>query len=198
VICVGRPATRLIGGLMGANKEYLATVALGNVSTTLDPEGEISAGGPVDQIDEPGIESVLETFRGTIMQAPPQYSAVKHKGKPLYHYARKGVHVEKEPRRVTIHTLEWRRKTVRGENGTLTLELRIVCSKGTYIRSLAADIGRTLGCGAYLAALRRTRSGFFNVENAVPGSGLYERKSPELVRANMIPVENIQKILQLS
>lgn len=197
VICIGRPATRLIGGLMDGRKEYLATMVLGKVSTTLDPEGDISDGGPVAGIDAQQVEAVLEQFRGTILQTPPQYSALKHKGKPLYHYARKGVHVEKEPREVNIHTLEWQRHESIDENGIFTLNLRVVCSKGTYIRSLAADIGSVLECGAYLTALRRTQSGFFNVSNAMPGDGLYEENAPELVRANMIPLEEFQKILQL-
>lgn len=198
VICIGRQATRLIGGLMDGDKEYLATVVLGKVSTTLDPEGDISVGGPVGLIGKSDIEAVMETFAGTIKQTPPQYSAVKHKGKPLYHYARKGEYVEKEPRQVTVHTLEWRRNESKQSDGILVLDLRIVCSKGTYIRSLAADIGTALGCGGYLAALRRTESGFFNVSNAVPGNGLYEENASELIHENIISVAEVQKSLQLS
>lgn len=198
VICIGRPATRLIDGLMDGRKEYLATVVLGKVSTTLDPEGEITEGGPVDSIDDRRIETVLARFRGKIMQKPPQYSAVKYKGKPLYHYARKGVHVEKEPRAVTIHTLERQPTEIRHESGTVKLDLRVVCSKGTYIRTLADDIGAALGCGAYLSALRRTQSGFFVVSDALPGNALYEENAPELVHGSMIPLEEIQKLLQLS
>lgn len=198
VVCIGRPATRLIGGLMDGDKEYLATVVLGRVSTTHDPEGEISPGEPVDHIDDQQIESVMQGLRGTIMQTPPQYSALKHKGKPLYHYARKGVHVEKAPRQVKIHTLEWERNGATGTSGGAALDLRIVCSKGTYIRTLAADIGTALGCGAYLSALRRTGSGFFTVSAAVAGAELYEENAPELVRDNMISLQEVQKLLQLS
>ena len=198
VICIGRPATRLVGELMDGCKEYLATMVLGKVSTTLDPEGEISAGGPVSRITTEQIEAALEPFRGNIMQTPPQYSAVKHKGKPLYHYARKGEYVEKAPRAVRIHTLEWQRSESVDGNPISTLDLRIICSKGTYIRSLAADIGSTLGCGAYLSTLRRTQSGFFNVSESVPGSELYTENASNLVREYMIPVDEIQKSLQLS
>jgi len=197
VLCIGRPATRLIEQLMVGEKEYLATVILGKTSTTLDPEGDISAGGATDRVNGELVESVLARFRGTIMQTPPQYSAVKHKGKPLYHYARRGVHVEKEPRQVTIHTLEWDRNAGEQGGGLSALDLRIVCSKGTYIRSLAADIGEELGCGAYLSALRRTQSGCFNVSDAVDGTALYSGDGPELVKKNMITVEDIRKTLQL-
>lgn len=198
VICIGRAATRIISGLMGGRKEYLATMVLGKVSTTLDPEGEITDGGPVSRIDDQQIDAVFEQFRGPIMQTPPQYSAVKYKGKPLYHYARKGVYVEKEPREVSIHTLEWQRNESINENGIAALDLRITCSKGTYIRSLAADIGSVLGCGAYLSALRRTQSGFFNVAKAIPGGELYKENATELVRENMMSVDEVQKSLQLS
>lgn len=198
VICIGRPATRLIGGLMEGSKEYFATVVLGKVSTTHDPEGQISDGEPAESLDDDLIESVMARFRGEILQTPPHYSAVKYKGKPLYHYARKGVHVEKEPRAVTIQTLEWGRSRPVGEVQAVALDLRIVCSKGTYIRSLAADMGRALGCGAYLDSLRRTASGFFTVSEAIPGGGLYGERAAELVRENMIPLEEVQNLLQLS
>ncbi len=91
VVCIGRPATRLIGMLMEGKKTYQATVVLGKVSTTQDPEGEISEGGPMSGIDRDTIGVALDRFKGTIMQTPPRFSALKHKGKPLYHYARKGI-----------------------------------------------------------------------------------------------------------
>ena len=106
VVCIGRPATRLIGMLMEGEKTYQARVVLGMVSTTQDPEGEISAGGPVTGLDRDAIEASLASFRGVIMQTPPRFSALKHKGKPLYHYARKGIAITKEPREVTRHELE--------------------------------------------------------------------------------------------
>jgi len=198
VICIGRPATRLIDGLMGGDKEYLATMVLGKISTTLDPEGDISEGGPVPVLDDCTVEDVLAKFRGAIMQTVPQYSAVKHKGKPLYHYARKGIHVEKEPRQVHVHTLERVQSETEATGDAAVLDLRIVCSKGTYIRSLAADIGAELGCGAYLSALRRTRSGFFDVSGALHGDVLYETNSAEQVRRQMITVPQVEKYLQLS
>ncbi|MDA8163694.1 MAG: hypothetical protein M0017_01490, partial [Desulfobacteraceae bacterium] len=114
------------------------------------------------------IEACLAALRGEQLQAPPAFSAVKHEGRPLYYYARKGIAVGKEPRRIFIREL-----ASGGLDGD-RLAIRVVCSKGTYIRTLAADIGRCLGCGAHLAALRRLRSGPFSVTNALPGAELQD------------------------
>ena len=105
---------------------------------------------------------------GEQLQTPPQYSALKHKGKPLYHYARRGITIEKAPRPVTIFRLDLL------DAGPDTLHILVDCSKGTYIRTLAADIGRVLGCGAHLVALRRLQSGPFTVDNAVDGATLHD------------------------
>ncbi len=196
VVCIGRPATRLIGKLMEGEKTYQAMVVLGKVSTTHDPEGEISAGGPVSDLDRDTVETALQGFRGTIMQTPPRFSALKHKGKPLYHYARKGIAVTKEPREVTIHELELKGLELDSNEGSPSMELRIKCSKGTYIRSLAEDIGTTLGCGAYLSALRRTQSGCFTVEDSIPGDSLDDSGRAEWVRQQRIDVGRIQNLLQ--
>jgi len=196
VVCIGRPATRLISLMMEGEKRYQATVVLGKVSTTLDPEGEISEGGSVDQFDGEKIFEVLSQFRGEIWQAPPRFSALKHKGKPLYHYARKGIEIEKEPRQVTIHELELSGKGLLLDGAEATMELTIRCGKGTYIRSLAADIGRVLGCGAYLSALRRTQSGFFSVADSIPGAYFYDAERIEPVKEHRISVEEVHKLLQ--
>ncbi len=196
VVCIGRPATRLIGSLMDGEKSYLATLTLGQVSTTLDPEGEITQGGPHDQLDIELVEQVLSRFRGPILQKPPQFSAVKHKGKPLYHYARRGIQIEKEAREVVIYQLEMSSTGLSAVDAEPKIELEIRCSKGTYIRSLAADIGEALGCGAYLSELRRTRSGFFSVANSVPGAYLFDAEMSEHVRAQRISIEEVQKLLQ--
>ena len=196
VVCIGRPATKLIGMLMEGEKTYLATVVLGKISTTQDPEGEISEGGAVSGIDRGAIEKVLEDFRGTIMQTPPQFSALKHKGKPLYHYARKGITITKEPREVTVHELELTDLELTPEEGAPSIDLRIKCSKGTYIRSMAEDIGSALGCGAYLSALRRTQSGCFTVEDSIPGDWLDDALNTQWVRQRRIEVEQVQKLLQ--
>ncbi len=197
IVCMGRPATRLIDALMNGAKTYRARLVLGRVSTTQDPEGEIRRGGSVQSVDEATVEEVLAHFRGAIMQRPPSFSALKHKGKPLYHYARKGIIITKEPRPVTVHDLRVHGSglTIHGEEGSL--ELLVTCSKGTYVRSLAEDIGRALGCGAYLSALRRTHSGAFSVSEAVPGDFLDNPEKADWIRDQQISLEELHNILQL-
>lgn len=158
-LCLGE-ATKFASDLLDADKEYRAWVALGAVTTTGDAEGEVLTRASVD-VDDRRIEAALARLRGPIDQVPPMYSAVKLDGRALYSYARAGLEVERPSRRVTIDTLEltaWR--------GT-ELEIRVACSKGTYIRVLAEELGRLLGCGAHLAGLRRTRVGTLKLEDAV-------------------------------
>ncbi len=179
IVCVARSATKHIEHFMGGDKEYVATLQLGVETETLDTEGEVTAQRPVPYLDTALLEEVLLPFRGDLLQAPPHYSAVKHKGKPLYHYARKGIEINKPPRPITIHELEQLSFT------DVTLQIRVVCSKGTYIRVLAADIGNALGCGAHLIALRRTRSGSFHVDNALDGNVLVEEGATVQVMAQL-------------
>jgi tRNA pseudouridine55 synthase len=123
---------------------------------------------------------------GEQTQLPPIYSALKHKGKPLYHYARKGIEIERAPRTITISALECL------DLGRETIKIRVRCGKGTYIRTLAVDIGRKLGCGAHLIALRRLQSGFFSVEGAVDGAELIEPvQAREILLANRLTVEDV-------
>ena len=150
-LCFGA-ATKFAQASLDADKRYLATLRLGATSTTADGEGEITLVREA-QVDRAMLESACTAFVGAIDQVPPMHSALKRDGKPLYEYARAGIELEREPRRVTIH---WIRVT-EGEGDRWTID--VACSKGTYIRTLAADIGAALGCGAYLAALRRTGSG---------------------------------------
>ena len=150
-------ATKFAGPLLDADKEYIATVKLGERTTTGDAEGSVVRTRPVN-IER--LARVLEDFKGEIEQVPPMHSALKHKGTPLYRLARRGEEVERAPRKVRIAQLEVLDCT------PPQLVLRVVCSKGTYIRVLAEDIGEALGCGAHLAALRRTGSGRFRVEHA--------------------------------
>jgi tRNA pseudouridine55 synthase len=168
IIAAGRPATKLIGGLMAGEKEYEAVLRLGIETDTHDPEGRVIAERPLTDITPKRIEACLAGLRGEQLQAPPAYSAVKHEGRPLYYYARKGIAVSKEPRRVFI------RELASGGLDNDRLAIRVCCSKGTYIRTLAADIGRCLDCGAHLASLRRLRSGPFSVTNALPGAELQD------------------------
>lgn len=196
ILCAGRPATRLISRFMDGEKEYLATVRLGVETETQDTEGAISARRPVNEITSLQVEACLQEFRGRQLQVPPAYSALKHKGKPLYYYARKGITVEKEPREVQISTLE------RVDDGrTLTaanadLAIRVVCSKGTYIRTLGADIGSALGCGAHLVQLRRIRSGSFTVHDSLTWDDLSGDNALDACLRKMITVEQVCKLLQ--
>lgn len=153
-------ATKFAGHLLEADKEYLAQIQLGITTTTGDLEGEVLARHEV-AVDAASIERALAGLRGEIEQVPPMYSALKRDGTPLYALARQGRSVERAPRRVRIERLE-----LLGRRGD-RLELDIRCSKGTYIRSLAEDIGRALGCGACVAALRRTASAGFTLAQAV-------------------------------
>ncbi|MCB2215307.1 tRNA pseudouridine(55) synthase TruB [Desulfofustis glycolicus] len=198
VVCIGRPATRLIDRIMAGEKQYLATLVLGTVSSTQDPEGQLIRSEPWPPIEHQTIEQVLDRFRGPIMQSPPAFSAVKHQGKPLYHYARNGIIIEKPPRPVTISLLRWLDPREQVTMSAPTLELLVECSKGTYIRTLAADIGAALGCGAYLTALRRLASGSFSVEQSVCGQALAAENGPELLRQAFVDVDEVQKCLQSS
>jgi tRNA pseudouridine55 synthase len=152
-------ATKFAGHLLDADKEYLATVKLGERTSTGDAEGQVLQRREIS-FSPSELQSVLERFRGEIEQVPPMHSALKREGTPLYRLARRGEEVERAPRRVRILDLQLLK--VDGAS----LELRVLCSKGTYIRVLAEDIGEALGCGAHLSALRRTASGRFRVTQA--------------------------------
>lgn len=160
VICLGH-ASRLSEYAMQSTKQYRATVRLGIVTDSYDSEGEIIREMDASQITQADVENVLPQFTGDIAQIPPMYSAIKQGGKKLYELARQGETVERKARHVTIHKLEilsW---------DAPDFALLVTCSSGTYIRSLAYDIGEALGVGAYLAGLERTRSGNFTVQNAL-------------------------------
>lgn len=164
-VCIGK-ATRLIEYL-DDDKEYLATVKFGSATTTYDLEGEITYTSNT-KITEENLIKELENFKGDISQIPPIYSAIKVKGKKLYEYARKGESVDIQPRKVTIEKLELKNFDYESQ----TAELLIVCSKGTYIRSIAHDLGKNLCCGGHLIKLVRTSAGKFKVENSVELEGL--------------------------
>lgn len=196
VICAGRPATKLISKFMDGEKEYLATLKLGAETTTQDPEGEVTNRRPVGEISAVEIENCLLKYTGRQMQVPPAYSALKHKGKPLYYYARKGIEVKKDAREIKISTLERTdgQHDLSGEEAELGI--RVVCGKGTYIRTLGADIGNALGCGAYLVQLRRTRSGSFGVEKSIHWDELSGSDPFNRCINKMITVEQACNVLQ--
>lgn len=158
ILCIDR-ATRLSQYVMKHDKTYEAKIRLGIETDTYDADGQVVASSDqvVNRVD---FEAALEQFRGDINQMPPMYSAIKKGGKKLYEMARAGKSVELEPRPVTIHQLELMRWDFP------FADIQVICAAGTYIRSLAYDIGQTLGVGAHLTALRRTRSGAFSVEDA--------------------------------
>lgn len=158
-ICFGE-ATKFSHLLLDSDKRYVATITLGMTTSTGDAEGVVVTTAPVE-VDRARVEHVLTGFVGNLMQTPPMYSAIKHGGKPLYRYARAGLSVSREPRRIMIHRLDLEHFD-RNE-----LCIAVHCSKGTYLRVLAEDIGRALGCGACLSALRRTGIGPFHVDSAI-------------------------------
>jgi tRNA pseudouridine55 synthase len=158
-ICLNE-ATKLAGFLTGEDKEYLATMLLGVKTDTLDIEGKIISQSD-NFVTEEEIRAAVAQMLGTIKQVPPAYSAVKHCGKPLYKWARSGVLIDLAPREVKIHSI------VIEDISFPRVTFRVVCSKGTYIRTLCADIGALLGLGACLSSLRRLRSGYFSEEMAV-------------------------------
>jgi len=158
-ICIGE-ATKFSHRLLEANKTYIATIQLGVTTTTGDQEGEVVSQKEV--VLKPNqLQETLQKFTGDITQIPPMFSALKFEGKPLYEYARQGIEIERKPRPVTIYDI----KLNKIEESIVILE--VSCSKGTYIRTLAEDIGHALGCGAYLKGLERTQTGNFQLSDAL-------------------------------
>jgi tRNA pseudouridine55 synthase len=158
-LCFGE-ATKFSGELLNADKRYRARVQLGITTDTADAEGVVLKKAPVD-MEQSQLENVMSEFFGEISQIPPMHSALKRDGKPLYEYARAGIELERAPRQIRIHELRllaWEAPF---------FEFDVLCSKGTYVRTLAADIGDRLGCGAHLTALRRTAIGSLRIEDAI-------------------------------
>ena len=153
-ICLGR-ATKVCEYLLARDKAYLARIKLGETTTTGDQEGEVLAKKTVPRFDNASIVAVLQAFSGKIKQVPPMYSALKHQGQPLYKLARAGVEIDRPAREVSIYSLELQKLVLP------FVDIRVVCSKGTYIRTLAEDIGKNLGVGAHLSSLHRLYCGGF-------------------------------------
>lgn len=180
-VCLGE-ATKFSAHLLDADKGYTATVRFGHYSSTGDLEGELTPGErPVD-FDQASLLAAMASLTGPIEQVPPMYSALKHQGRSLYEYAREGVEIERKPRQVVIHRLEL--LSFDGQEAVLDVQ----CSKGTYVRTLAADLGAKLGCGAHLAGLRRTRTAGFNIADAITLDALVEM-TPEARMAALLPVD---------
>jgi tRNA pseudouridine55 synthase len=176
-------ATKFSQLVLEADKEYLARARLGVTTRTGDAEGEVLERRPV-QADAAAVERALAAFRGEIEQVPPMYSALKHRGRPLYVLARRGETIERAARRVRVHELE-----LLGVAGD-ALELRVLCSKGTYVRTLVEDIGRALGCGAHLAALRRIAASGFRIADATTLEAIQAADAAARDRL-LLPVERL-------
>ncbi len=167
-ICLG-DATRIAQVLTDGDKAYDATLKLGVTTDTLDAEGKVLETRAVPPLTAESLEAVFAKFRGTQQQTPPMYSAIKKDGKRLYELARAGEEVEREARTVTVHALTL------NDFSADELKLSVACSKGFFVRTLAADLGEALGCGAHLTALRRTKSGPFSIARAMPLQAIVDR-----------------------
>jgi tRNA pseudouridine55 synthase len=161
IVLIG-PAVRLSEYVSASDKRYQAIIRLGATTDTFDADGRFTSKGEDPQITEEQFETALKTFVGEIIQTPPPYSAVKVHGRPAYDMAREGEEVELEPRKIQVYSLELL------EWAPPEVVIDVYCSSGTYVRSLANDLGDKLGCGAYLTGLRRTKSGRFTLRDAVP------------------------------
>lgn len=186
VVAVGR-ATRLLEYIVGQPKQYTTTVKLGEITDSYDADGDIVECHEV-AVSKQDIAAVLPQFIGDIDQLPPIFSAIKKDGQPLYKLARQGKEVTVEPRRVSIKSLE----TVGFESPNL--RLRVDCGTGTYIRSLAHDIGQALGCGGHVAELRRTRVGGFTSEDAVPIDEITPENVASLLKPMALAVAHLPRL----
>ena len=185
-ICIGE-ATKFSHRLLEANKTYIATIQLGVTTTTGDQEGEVV--NQKDVVLKPNqLEETLQKFTGDITQTPPMFSALKFEGKPLYEYARQGIEIERKSRQVTIYDITLNKI----EESIVILE--VSCSKGTYIRTLAEDIGHALGCGAYLKGLERTQTGNFQLSDALTIEAI-EAMSMASREETLLPVDALLEAL---
>ncbi len=175
-------ATKLTPYLQAQDKEYVATIRLGLTTDTLDATGRVTAERTVPALDAEALRAVLARFEGEIDQVPPMFSALHAGGRRLYELARAGLEIERPPRRVRIDALELT------EWASPLLTVRVVCGTGTYIRSLAADLGAAIGCGARLEALVRTRLGSLGLADAVPW-GVVSEGDAEVLRARVFPAD---------
>lgn len=185
-ICFGE-ATKVSGLLLASNKKYIATLKLGQATDTGDKDGKIILDQPVPNISEQEINSAFKAFTGNISQIPPMYSALKHKGKPLYEYARKGIEIERPAREITIFSLEY----IWFKNNVLKFEIH--CSKGTYIRTLGEDIAKHLNTIGHLIALHRTQAGDITTDKMQTFDELSSGSEKYLLPLDL-PLQHLQAI----
>ncbi|WP_221029160.1 tRNA pseudouridine(55) synthase TruB [Actomonas aquatica] len=183
VMLVGK-ATRVSQYMMSVEKEYTGTVVLGAVTNTQDADGEVLETRPVPELSEADILAAMKTFKGDQYQIPPMFSAIKIDGKPLYKSARKGEEVEREPRFIRVMQYDLKRWE------SPELDFLVRSSKGTYVRTLAHDLGQKLGCGGHLKNLRRTAAGDLNVANALPLEEILEMPLLDLEK-RLLPVHEV-------
>jgi tRNA pseudouridine55 synthase len=184
VILIGR-GTKLSDAVMGSDKVYEGTLRLGVTTDTQDCDGEITGEAPFDSVTREALEAEMKKWVGDVMQTPPMVSAIKKDGVPLYKLARKGQEIEREPR--LLHIYEFRLLDFAPPRASF----RLRCTKGTYVRTLCADVGAALGCGAFLESLRRTQSGSLDVKNAIPTPELFNLTRDELAR-RVLPTSEIR------
>ena len=183
-ICLGE-ATKLSGFLLNADKRYESTFRLGVVTSTGDAEGEVIRSQIPPSLSESDIKQVLDRFKGEISQIPPMHSAIKYKGQRLYKLAHQGLVVEREPRTVTIHQFDYL------AHAQDRLSVEVLCSKGTYIRTLAEDVGESLGCGASVYSLHRTASGPFRAAAMVSLESVRERAIAGSLEEILLPMDSV-------
>ena len=181
-ICVGK-GTKLADYIMNGKKSYRAVVTLGVTTTTEDASGEIIEKKEV-VFEEQTIQKVVQSFLGTYEQIPPMYSAIKINGKKLYELAREGKEIERKARKITIFEIQITKFMPPNQ-----FEIEVVCSKGTYIRTLCADIGKRLKCGAHMASLLRTSSGMFSLDTAITLEQLKELAEKKQKKKALLPLE---------
>jgi tRNA pseudouridine55 synthase len=186
LLTLGR-GTKIQDLLMSEDKEYAGTLVLGVATSTQDREGEVIAERPVPALEETQIRAAFEKFRGDFYQMPPMVSAKKHGGVPLYKLARQGKVVEREPRLVHVY-----RHTV-DRIALPEIDFSVLCSKGFYVRTYAHDIGESLGCGAHLKSLRRTKSGRFNVDAAITVDEI-KNGPPEKVLQRILSLPDVSRM----
>jgi tRNA pseudouridine55 synthase len=183
IMLIGK-ATRVSQYLISLDKEYEGTIELGKITNSQDADGEVLETRPVPPLTEAEVRAAMQTFQGDQYQTPPMFSAIKIKGVPLYKKARKGEEVEREPRFIRVSGYELTRCALPH------LDFRLRCSKGTYVRTLAHDLGQKLGCGAHLCALRRTAIDRFRIDAALPLEEIEGLPVSEIEK-RLLPVYNV-------
>ncbi len=186
VLCVGQ-ATKFSQFLLVKDKSYRVSIKLGVATNTFDAEGLVTSEKAVNHVTRELIEASLTNFQGEIEQIPPMYSAIKKNGVPLYKMARRGLKVDLEPRKVRIYDIK-----MLGFDGKF-LDLKVCCSKGTYIRTIAADLGDVLGCGAHVAELRRLSVGTYDEKDMLAFDELVKLENPDGLADHLLPIASAFK-----